>query len=48
MSIYTADQILFGMSYQDVVSSDDAGHINADLRKLNLVEPVVALNTTQT
>jgi inward rectifier potassium channel len=39
MAVYTAEQILFGMNYQDVVTSGDATHINADLRELNLVEP---------
>jgi len=39
MSLYDAADIAFGMIYQDVVQADATGRIQADLRKLDLVEP---------
>ena len=39
MSLYNPAAIAFGMIYQDVVRADATGRIQADLRKLDLVEP---------
>jgi inward rectifier potassium channel len=38
IAMYHPEEVLFGMSYQDMVHRDDAGRIHADLRKLDLVE----------
>ena len=36
---YRADEILFGMRYQDSISTDEHGTTVADLNKLSLIEP---------
>jgi inward rectifier potassium channel len=45
MSLYDPADIAFGMIYQDVVRADATGRIQADLRKLDLVEPEAAEDT---
>ena len=39
MNLYHADDIQFGMHYQDMVQRIEDGRIEADMRKLSLVEP---------
>jgi hypothetical protein len=40
MAIFNPAEVLFGMRYQDMVHRDErTGHIHADLRKLDLLEP---------
>ena len=39
MFLYNPKDVAFGMIYQDVVNADATGKIQADLRKLDLVEP---------
>jgi len=39
ISLYNPGDIAFGMTYRDVVRADATGRIQADLRKLDLVEP---------
>jgi hypothetical protein len=40
MTIYDPTDIVFGMTYRDVVHRDEAtGRIHADLRLIDLVEP---------
>jgi inward rectifier potassium channel len=46
MIIYNPAEILFGMSYQDMVHRDATGRIQADLRKLDLVGPDTGAETT--
>jgi inward rectifier potassium channel len=47
LAIYNPAEVLFGMSYQDMVHRDETtGRIHADLRKLDLVEPDVGSDTT--
>jgi len=47
VAIYNPAEVLFGMSYQDMVHRDETtGRIHADLRKLDLVEPDVGADTT--
>jgi inward rectifier potassium channel len=42
MRDYTADHILMGMRYQDVVSFDDDGRANVDLTRISAVEKDIA------
>ncbi|MEI9987186.1 MAG: hypothetical protein WDN69_30970 [Aliidongia sp.] len=42
MHNYTAEQILFGMRYQDAITIDSDGRTNVDLTRISAVEPDIA------
>jgi inward rectifier potassium channel len=39
LRMYPATRIKFGMHYSDAITSDDGGHVVADLRRISLIEP---------